>query len=82
MEKIMKLNGVTEEIKEDDFDIYDWTIKGETYFLVYDENGDLYGVTIREFDEDFLYNVISELYKYEFPPTRNEYIDILFDMNY
>ena len=34
MEKVMKLNGVTEEIKEDDFDIYDWTIKGETYFLV------------------------------------------------
>lgn len=82
MEKVMKLNGVTEEIKEDDFDIYDWKIKGEIYFLVYDENGDLYGVTIREFDENFLYNVVSELYKYDFPFTVNEYIDILFDMNY
>lgn len=82
MEKVMKLNGVTEEIKEDDFDIYDWKINNETYFLVYDENGDLYAVTIREFDENFLYNVVSELYKYDFPFTVNEYIDILFDMNY
>lgn len=82
MEKVMKLNGVTEEIKEDDFDIYDWKINNETYFLVYDEDGDLYAVTIREFDENFLYNVVSELYKYDFPFTVNEYIDILFDMNY
>ena len=36
MEKVMKLNGVTEEIKEDDFDIYDWKIKDDIYFLVYD----------------------------------------------
>lgn len=82
MEKVMKLNGVTEEIKEDDFEIYDWKIKDEIYFLVYDENGDLYAITIREFDENFLYNVISELYNYDFPATEKEYIDILFDMNY
>lgn len=82
MVEIMKLNGVVEQVDETETFFYDWRINNITYYLLYDNEGDLYAVTLNEFDENFLYNVISELYNYDFPHTKNEYIDILFDFGY
>ncbi|MDO4504212.1 MAG: hypothetical protein Q4B84_03635 [Clostridia bacterium] len=82
MVEIMKLNGVVEQVDETETFFYDWRENDITYYLLYDKNRDLYAVTLTEFDEELLSNVVNELYEHDFPATETEYIDILFDFGY
>lgn len=82
MVEIMKLNGVVEQVDETETFFYDWRENNITYYLLYDKNRNLYAVTLTEFDEELLSNVVNELYEHDFPATETEYLDILFDMNY
>ena len=76
MKKIMKLNGCVEAIESK---AYDW-ICGETEFkLVYDNDGDLYGVEINGIDQDILDNIVEEPWNYDFPATMEDYINELPD---
>ena len=76
MKKIMKLNGCIETTGSK---AYDW-VSGEIEFgLVYDNDGDLYGVEIDGIDQDVLDNIVEEPYNYDFPNTIEDYISELPD---
>lgn len=76
MKKIMKLNGCVEAIESK---TYEW-ICGETEFeLVYDNDGDLYGVEIDGIDQNILDNIVEEPWNYDFPATMEDYINELPD---
>lgn len=76
MKKIMKLNGCIESMESK---AYDW-ICGETEFeLVYDKDGDLYGVEINGIGQDILDNIVEEPWNYDFPATMENYISKLPD---
>ena len=74
--KIMKLNGCVESVESK---TYEW-ICGETEFeLVYDNDGDLYGIQIDGIDQDILDNIVEEPWNYDFPATIEDYINELPD---
>ena len=76
MKKIMKLNGCVETMESK---TYEW-VCGETEFnLVYDNDGDLYGVEINVIDQDILDNIVEEPWNYDFPATMEDYINELPD---
>ena len=76
MKKIMKLNGCVETTESK---AYDW-VSGEIEFgLVYDNDGDLYGVEIDGIDQNILDNIVEELWNYDFPSTIEGYINELPD---
>ena len=85
MRKIMKMNGIiiNENKKEKKLNqylhgeyinkVYDWTC-GETEFnLLYDKDGDLYGIIIDNLEKEIYMNIIEEPYNYDFPFTLKEY---------
>ena len=74
MKKIMKSNGCVETMESK---TYEW-VCGETEFnLVYDNDGDLYGIKIDGIDQDILDNIIEEPWNYDFPSTVEDYINEL-----
>ena len=76
MKKIMKLNGCVETMESK---TYEW-VCGETEFnLVYDNDGNLYGVEINGINQDILDNIVEEPWNYDFPATMEDYISKLPD---
>lgn len=78
MNKIMKMNGTIEIFNGETFD---W-VSGETeYSLVYDNDGDLYGVEIDGISQEVLDDIVENTYSYDFPSTLEEYKEIEKELN-
>ena len=74
MKKIMKLNGCVETMESK---TYEW-VCGETEFnLVYDNDGDLYGIEIDGINQNILNDIVEEPWNYDFPITMEDYISEL-----
>ena len=74
MKKIMKLNGCVETMESK---TYEW-VCGETEFnLVYDNDGDLYGIEIDGIDQNILDDIVEKPWNYDFPTTMEDYISEL-----
>ena len=68
--KIMKLNGCTENYKGS---TYDWICGEKEFELIYDEDGDLYGVGVEGITEKTLDKIVYEPWNFNFPSTTEEY---------
>ena len=68
--EIMKMNGVREEYKGETFD---WVCGEQEYSLIYDNDGDLYGVETWSIDEEILNDIVERPWGYDFPATLEEY---------
>lgn len=70
MLKIMKMNGTIENYEGETLD---WVCGEQEYSLVYDEEGDLYGVKTYGIDEEILSDIVEQPWNYDFPGTLEEY---------
>lgn len=68
--EIMKMNGVREEYKGETFD---WVCGEQEYSLIYDNDGQLYGVETWGINEDILNDIVENPWGYDFPDTLEEY---------
>lgn len=68
--KIMKLNGCTENYKGS---TYDWVCGEVEFNLIYDEDGDLYGVVCENITEKLAGKIVNEPWDFDFPYTLDEY---------
>ena len=68
--KIMKLNGCTENYKGS---TYDWVCGEVKFNLIYDEDGDLYGIDVEGIAEKTLDKIVYEPWAFDFPDTLEEY---------
>ena len=68
--KIMKMNGCTENYKGS---TYDWICGEKEFELIYDEDGDLYGVVYENITEKLADKIVNEPWAFDFPSTIEEY---------
>ena len=68
--KIMKLNGCIENYKGL---TYEWVCGEVEFNLIYDEDGDLYGIGIEGMTEKTLDKIVDEPWCFDFPYTLEEY---------
>lgn len=68
--KIMKLNGCIENYKGS---TYDWICGEKEFELIYDEDGDLYGLVCENITEKLADKIVYESWCFDFPWTLDEY---------
>lgn len=73
MMKVQKINGSIVEMEENT-KTYDWVSGEIEYNLVYDEDGDLFGVVADDIEQEILDDIVERPYGYDFPATVNEYL--------
>lgn len=73
MMKVQKINGSIVEMEENT-KTYDWVSGEIEYNLVYDEDGDLFGVVADDIEQEILGDIVERPYGYDFPATVNEYL--------
>lgn len=71
MMKVQKMNG---SIVEMETKTYDWTTGEYEYDLVYDSEGDLFGVVADDIEQEILDDIVERPYGYDFPATLDEYL--------
>ena len=73
MMKVQKMTGSIVEMEEN-IKTYDWVSGEIEYDLVYDEDGDLFGVVADDVEQEILDNIVERPYGYDFPATVDEYL--------
>lgn len=73
MMKVQKMNGSIVEMEENT-KTYDWVSGEIEYDLVYDADGDLFGVVADDIEQEILDDIVERPYGYDFPATVNEYL--------
>ena len=73
MMKVQKMNGSIVEMEEN-IKTYDWVSGENEYDLVYDEDGDLFGVVADDVEQEILDDIVERPYGYDFPATVDEYL--------
>ena len=68
--KIMKMNGCTESYEGI---TYSWICGEKEFELIYDQDGDLYGVGVEGIDEKVANKIVYEPWAFDFPYTLEEY---------
>jgi len=72
MMKVQKMNGSLVEIESTK--TYDWVSGEYEYDLVYDNEGDLFGVVADDIEQEILDDIVERPYGYDFPATVDEYL--------
>ena len=54
---------------------YEWTCGDTEYDLVYDNDGELYGIITDGIHQDVLNDIVEKPYNYDFPPTLDDYME-------
>lgn len=70
MNNIVRFDGST---LENNNELYDWTIGDITYWLAYDEEGDLEGFDSTGLNNELIDYIINNPWDYNFPCTLEEY---------
>lgn len=73
MMKVQKMNGSIVEMEEN-IKTYDWVSGEIEYDLVYDEDGDLFGVVADDIEQEILDYIVENPWDYDFPATLDEYL--------
>ena len=68
MMKVQKMNGSIVEMEEN-IKTYDWVSGEIEYDLVYDEDGDLFGVVADDVEQEILDDIVERPFGYDFPAT-------------
>lgn len=71
MMKVQKMNG---SIVEMEAKTYDWVSGEYEYDLVYDNEGDLFGIVADDIEQEILDDIVERPYGYDFPATLDEYL--------
>ena len=71
MMKVQKMNG---SIVEMEAKTYDWVSGEYEYDLVYDNEGDLFGVVADDIEQEILDYIVENPWDYDFPATLDEYL--------
>lgn len=71
--KIQKMDGKIVEIEN--IKTYNWVTGEYEYDLVYDKDGDLFGVIADDIDQEILDDIVERPYSYDFPVTVSEYLE-------
>ena len=90
MKNIINMNGVVSNYKtirglgefvyrKHVIHTYEWTCGDTEYSLVYDNDGELYGIISDGIPQDVLDNIVEEPYNYGFPPTLDDYMEEYID---
>lgn len=74
MMKVQKMNGSIVEMEENT-KTYDWVSGEIEYDLVYDNEGDLFGVVADDIEQEILDDIVERPYGYDFPATLDEYLE-------
>ena len=86
MKNIMNMDGIVSDYKEIRglgeyvygkyvIHTYEWTCGDTEYDLVYDNNGELYGIVSDGLAQEVLDNIVEEPYNYNFPPALDDYME-------
>lgn len=75
--KIQKFDGRVIEVSNS-IEIYEWVSGEQEYSLVYDKEGDLFGVQADDIEQEILDDIVDRPYSYGFPYTLEEYNKGLF----
>lgn len=75
--KIQKFDGRVIEVSNS-IEIYEWVSGEQEYSLVYDKEGDLFGVQADDIEQEILDDIVDRPYSYDFPYTLEEYNKGLF----
>lgn len=75
--KIQKFDGRVIEVSNS-IETYEWVSGEQEYSLVYDKEGDLFGVVADGIEQEILDDIIDRPYSYDFPSTLDEYNKGLF----
>ena len=71
MMKVQKMNGSIVEVEAK---TYDWVSGEYEYDLVYDNEGDLFGVVADDIEQEILDYIVENPWDYDFPATLDEYL--------
>ena len=69
--RLLKLDGVILENFKGEYEL--WASGDYEYSIVYDQDGDLFGIDISNLDEETILKLENELYSFDFPATLDEY---------
>ena len=71
--KIIKMNGCTENY---DGITYTWICGEKEFELIYDKDGDLYGLVSEGLEEKIIDKIVYEPWAFDFPSTIEEYKEL------
>ena len=71
--KIIKMNGCTENYEGI---TYSWICGEKEFQLVYDKDGDLYGLVSEGLEEKIIDKIVYEPWAFDFPSTIEEYKEL------
>ena len=75
--KIQKFDGRVIEVSNS-IETYEWVSGEQEYSLVYDKEGDLFGVVADDIEQEILDDIVDRPYSYDFPYTLEKYNKGLF----
>lgn len=75
--KIQKFDGRVIEVSNS-IETYEWVSGEQEYSLVYDKEGDLFGVVADDIGQEILDDIVDRPYSYDFPTNLGKYNKGLF----